>query len=148
MAAPKQITHLVKPPKSYRQMVIPELVDSGVCVLPFPHVFEECPGLIREFLAKGRHVFILQGHFYVKGYLENFKSRIESMGLALKLFGVWNVPGITPNPVRHFYDKFLFPGYAMDSRPEITAAYYEVVVAEELGNNPLELGDAKKGDEQ
>ena len=68
------------------------------------------------------------------------------MGFTLKLFGVWNVPEISPNPVRRLYDQFLFPGYSMDSRPEITAAYYEVVVAEGHDTSPLGLSDIKQGE--
>lgn len=149
MTSPKRITHLVQNvPKSVTCMIIPELVDSGVCKLPFPNVFMEEPSLIHEYIAQGKRVFFQRGCLRDAKDLDGFKSRIESMGLSLKLFGVWNVPGISPNPIRHLYDKLLFPGYAMDSRPEITVAYYEVVVAEELSNNPLERGDVKKGDKQ
>ena len=146
MTAPRQITDIVPTPKSVEEMIIPELVASGVCGLPFPHVFEESPDVIQKYVSDGKRVFLLQGHFYNKDYFNGFKSRIESMGFTLKLFGVWNVPEISPNPVRRLYDQFLFPGYSMDSRPEITAAYYEVVVAEGHDTSPLGLSDIKQGE--
>ena len=68
------------------------------------------------------------------------------MGLSLKIFGIWNVPKIEPNPLRHFYDRLLFPGYDMDSRPEITVIYYEIVVAEGHDTSPLGLSDIKQGE--
>lgn len=148
MTAPRRITDLVPTPKSLNQMIIPELVAAGVCGLPFPNVFEESPDLVQEYVSGGKRVFLVQGHFYGKRYFESFKSRIESMGLTLKLFGVWNVPKISPNPVRCLYDQFLFPDYSMDSRPEITVAYYEVVPAVGCGKDPLVPDDVKGGDKQ
>ncbi len=133
MTAPKRITKLVKSPVFLHQLIIPELVDSGVCGMPFPNVFVECPELICDYVAEGKSVFFHRSHFCSDEKLLSFKSRIEGMGLALKPFGVWEVPGIAPNPIRHLYDKLLFPGYSMDSRPAITAAYYQIVKADEAG---------------
>ncbi len=127
MTAPSRVTNLVDAPESWDQFIIPKLVDSGVCSMPFPNAFEECPEKVCEYIASGRRVFLLQNHFVSKESYERFKSRLEGMGFSLKLFGIWNVPRIAPNPVRHLYDRLLFPDGAMDSRPEITAIYYEII---------------------
>ena len=146
MTAPNRITHLVDTPASWHQEIIPELVDSGVCRMPFPDVFEESPEKICKYVTEGRRVFVLQNHFLCKESFESFNSRLEGMGLSLKIFGIWNVPKIEPNPLRHFYDRLLFPGYDMDSRPEITVIYYEIVVAEGHDTSPLGLSDIKQGE--
>jgi len=130
MVAPVSIAGHCQKPDSCWQKIIPSLVDSGICRLPFLHVFKETPNQIQKYLHEGKRVFILQD-MYFKEEFESIKSQIEEMGMTLKLFGAWNVPGIPPNPVRHLYDKLLFPGGAMDSRPEITVAYYEIVPAAE-----------------
>ncbi len=140
MTAPRRINHLVDAPESVEQTILPALVSSGVCGLPFPFVAEERPEVIRDFLSRGCRVFLLQSHFYGKKYFEEFKSRVEGMGLVLKLFGVWNVPCIAPSPVRHLYDRLLFPDCSMDLRPEITAVYYEIVP----GGASLGEGPAKR----
>ncbi len=133
MTAPTRITKLAKSPVSLHQLIIPELVDSGVCGMPFPSVFVERPELVCDYVAEGKNVFFLRSHFCVDENMLSFKSRIEGMGLALKPFGVWNVPGVSPNPIRHLYDRLMFQGYSMDSRPEITVAYYQIVKAYEAG---------------
>ena len=127
MVAPSRINHLVKKPESWNIKVIPELVRSGVCSVPFPDVFEERPELIKEYLSQGRRMFFVKDFFRRDAELEKFRSYVENMGLTLKLFGVWNDQGIAPNPVRHLYDRLIFPDYSMDSRPAIMVAYYEVV---------------------
>ena len=135
MTAPKRITNLVETPKSILPLVIPKLVDSGVCGMPFPVVFDERPEKVGEYISQGRRVFFLQDMFFREEY-EEFKESVENMGFTLKLFGVWNVPEVAPNPIRHLYDRLLFPGYSMDSRPEITVAYYEVVPVDKLPTSP------------
>ena len=49
------------------------------------------------------------------------------MGLTMNLFCERNIPGVSPNSARHFFDEFLFTGCPMDSRPDIAVAYYEIV---------------------
>ena len=136
MIAPQRITKLVKTPDYFIPLIIPELVESGVCGMPFPVVFDERPELVKEFISNGKRVFFLRDMFFKEEY-DDFKMRIEGMGLVLREFEVWNVPGISPNPIRHLYDKLLFPGYSMDSRPEITVAYYEVVPTDGAAGSSL-----------
>ena len=144
MVAPKRISDCCPKPHSCWQKIIPKLIAAGVCRLPFPDVFKDNPNQVQKYLSAGKRVFILQDRFSQKEF-ESIRSRLDGMGLTLKEFGVWNVPEIPSHPIRHLYDKLLFPGYSMDSRPEITVAYYEVVVAEGCGKSTLEPSDAKKG---
>ena len=126
MIAPIRISDCCPKPDSCWQKIIPELVAAGVCRLPFPDVLKDNPNQIQKYLSAGKRVFILQDRFSQNEF-ESIKLRLDGMGLSLKLFGAWTVPGISPNPIRHLYDKLLFPGCSMDSRPEIVVAYYEVV---------------------
>ncbi len=130
MTAPMPITHCARPPESWSQAILPELVASGICKMPFPNVLEESPDMLRDYISDGKRIFVLQGHFYSKKYFEDFKSQIGRMGLSLKMFGAWSVPQISPNPVRHLYDNMIFRDVAMDGRPELTAVYYEIVKTE------------------
>ena len=137
MIAPGRITDCQPKPDSCWQEIIPELVAKGICQLPFPDVFKENPNQVKKYLSAGKRVFILQD-MYFRNEFGSVKSRLECMGLSLQLFGAWTVPGISPNPIRHLYDKLLFPGYSMDSRPEIKVAYYEVVPAGEAAEGRLQ----------
>lgn len=128
MVSPKSIASSYVPSGKRRELIVLELVESGLCRLPFPKTFKEDPEQIQKYISEGRRVF-LHASFNEKDEAAKFMSRIESMGLTLRKFGVWKVPEVFPNPMRHLYDKILFPDCSMDSRPEITVAYYEVVPA-------------------
>lgn len=126
MTAPRSISNIVEMPSDWRRKIIPSLVESGICRLPFPNVFTERPSQFQEYVSNGRRVFYMLDKFAKKEY-ETFKAQVEDMGFELKLFGAWNVPRYLANPVRHLYDGLLFPGWSMDSRSEIMAVYYEIV---------------------
>lgn len=132
MAAPQQITHLWHPPKTWRSRIIPELIDAGICRLPFPSTFEEDANQIVSFLGDGKRVFYQRDFFSSKASFECFRAKIQEMGLELREHGTWSVPEMSTNAIKHLYDKLLFHGDAMDCRPEVATTFYEIVKAESL----------------
>ena len=126
MTAPRRITNLVKMPESWDKMIIPDLVKVGVCALPFLATFEERPDCLCSFISEGKRVFSLKSQVGGEGVFSRFNDKVERMGLTMNLFCEWKLPGVLPNPVRHFYDSFLFIGCPMDSLPQIAVEYYEI----------------------
>ncbi len=122
MVAPISVAKLEPRPTSYRQRIVPGLVMSGVCKLPFPETFSENPERINRFLEDGKRVFIHLG--MLSDYANDIFKFLD--GFDVKMFGAWSVPAIEANPVRHIYDKFIFPSFPMDSRSEVRCVYYEI----------------------
>ena len=135
MVAPASIRERHDPPSSWRQGVIEDLVKNGVCKLPFPFVFAESPGEVRHFLEKGKRVFLQEviGNPNEKIEIAAIDQMLKRHGMRTKAFGSWTVPATKPNPIRHFYDIILLKGFSMDAWPEVTVAYYEIVLAEDEG---------------
>lgn len=129
MIAPVSIRdRCAKRPGTFQQ-IVPELIVDGTCILPFPKTFVEDPSYLKEVLDQEKRVFIEQSLFSSSDQWEAFQKQIWDLGLTSKLFGVWEAPGIRPNPVRSIYDEFIFPECAMDSRPEVTVVYHEICAA-------------------
>ena len=127
MVAPTSIAKLGPKPSSWQQRVIPELVASGVCQQPIPETFLENPWKVRKLLDEGRRVFLhVARTFSCQKEIEDASvKRLDAY--ELKLFGMWLNPPIDPNPVRRFYDRFIFPSFSMDRLPEVRSIYYEVL---------------------
>ena len=115
-------------PKAYTQLIVPEIVASGACVLPFPDTFEENPERVKMYLKENRRVFLQRGVACNPNTEESKRifATLDRMGLTAREFGVWSVPEIRANPVRHLYDRIVFPGFSMDSRSEVKSVYYEI----------------------
>jgi len=128
MVAPSSISGLGPKPDEYHQRIIPELVADGTCSLPFPATVAERPETVGRFLAEGRRVFLHAGRTFSpssgegRKVLEPLRGNFET-----RTFGTWEVPAVAPNPVRHLYDRFVFPGFAMDSRPATASTYFEIL---------------------
>ena len=130
MVASRQITNLWRPQEQWHSYIISELIDSGICRLPFPSTFEEDPNQIVLFLDEGKRVFYQRDYLDDKESFDCFKARIQGMGLELRRHGVWSVPEVSPSYIKHFYDKLLFHDDTMNRRPEVVASFYEIVKAE------------------
>ena len=124
MITPSSIAKIAPKPTSWRQRIIPALVESGVCRLPFPKTLSEDAGKIKDFLEEGRRVFL---HLGVASAGDEYRIFKLLEGFELKEYGVWSVPAIEANPVRRLYDRFIFPSFRMDSRPEVQCVYYEIM---------------------
>ena len=132
MVAPRQITNLWRPQEQWHGYIISELIDSGICRLPFPSTFEEDPNQIVLFLDEGKRVFYQRDYFCSKASFECFRTKMQEMGLELRRHGVWSVPAVSPNFIKRSYDKILFHDDTMNRRPEVVATFYEIVKAERL----------------
>ncbi len=132
MCAPSSIKKFEPRPKECSQLIIPELVSAGTCFLPFPETFEEKPETVTAYLESGRRVFLHRGIACNQNTGESklLFASLDRMGLEARKYGVWTVPEIKANPVRHIYDRFVFPFFSMDSHPEVKAVYYEIVSKE------------------
>ena len=135
MVAPCSIANFRPKPTSYRQRIVPELVKSGMCRLPFPETLSENPERIRHFLEEGRRVFLHLG--FASGDDKKIFTLLE--GFDVKMFGAWSVPAIDANPLRCIYDRFVFPLFRMDSRPEVRCGYYEILPKRSPCNDVLEV---------
>lgn len=127
MVAPVPIGKLCATPKTSKQRFLPELIHSGVCRLPFPETFAENPSSVRDYLAKGRRVYLFKGQLSdLFGFAEMVQI-LKGVGLGIREIGSWELSGIRPNPVRAAYDQLLFAPYSMDMRPDLAVTLYEVV---------------------
>ena len=127
MISSESIAQFEPKPISWRQRVIPELIESGKCKYAIPYTLSERPEIIGALLRQGERVFL---HFGIStGYLAKDKKDFSRLleGYGLKHFGEWTVPAVEPNPVRHIYDSFIFPSNSMDCSPDVWCSYYEVV---------------------
>jgi hypothetical protein len=127
MVAPSPITKLGPGPTSWQQVVVPELIASGACRLPIQETLAEDPNRVGRLLASGRRVFLHVGRTFAaqRGMEERSLKLLERFDL--KPFGAWSNPSVDPNPVRHIYDRFIFPSFSMDRLPEVRSIYYEVL---------------------
>ncbi len=129
MIAPTSIAEQGEKPLNRHHRIIKGLISSGVCRLPFPVVFSESTDCVKQYLEKGRRVFLQFGlGSFGRGMDPDMVlKRIDDAGLRAVEFGAWSVPSIAPNPVRGLYDSFIFPAFCMDIRPEVQCFYYEVL---------------------
>lgn len=133
MVASTSIAKAVPRPTYWRQRIVPEFIASGLCRLPFPAVFSQDPDLIKLYIREGNRVFLHED--VSPGYrrywrLDDVRGMLDGIGLSLNEFGAWLIPEISANPIRHVYDRFLFPSFSMDKRPELRCVYYEIVTKE------------------
>lgn len=127
MIAPTSIRNTRFQPTSYGQRNIPELVEDGTCKLPFERTFLEDPRYVRELIERGNRVFLEQDALWGEENWPDFQSRLTSVGLKSYLFGVWQVGAIDHDVIRGIYDSLLFRDFRMDSRPDVTAVYHEII---------------------
>ena len=127
MVAPTPINNLSPRPVSCWQRIVPELVTNGVCRLPFPRTLKENPEKIKEIIDSGERVFVQRGCYPAAETRAALGTLLSLKGIALKAYGSWEVPAIEANPVRHVYDRYLFPAFSMDTRPLLQSYYHELV---------------------
>lgn len=130
MVASKSIRGIHEPPSDWRQCIIDDLVREGYCTMPFPYVFTESPEMLKHYLIEGKRVFFQKvvGNKNEKVDMVAIGRILKKHGMHALPFGTWSVPATKPNTIRHIYDTILLKGFSMDTWPEVTVAYHEVLL--------------------
>ena len=128
MVAPSPIGGVCDPPSSGEQRIIGELVDKGICKLPFKKTFFEDPEFISQLLRTGKRVFLQMGKYGDAFFRDPdiVKNILRRNGMSCKIYSRKTIKAIHPNAVRRFFDDFVLLGVFMGEREEITIINYEL----------------------
>lgn len=131
MIATNSIADKVRSPQDWTVQVIPEFVAAGICSLPFKHTVLEKPEIVRDLLRKGVRVYYQKDlTFNSESKLADMLDAFSSVGVKTVSVGMWTVDPIEPNWLRSWYDSLLFKDKRLDSRPEVSVGYYEILLDE------------------
>ena len=125
-------------PSSGEQRIIADLVDRGICKLPFKKTFFEDPKFIHGLIMSGKRVFLQVGQCGKSSFrnLEIIRDILKQNGMYCKVYSEKTIKAISPNVVRKLYDDFVLLGVFMGERDEIKIVNYELF-AEDLPKSCL-----------
>ena len=132
MTAPSSIRGLCTMPSSGEQRIIADLVDRGICKLPFKKTFFEDPKFIHGLIMSGKRVFLQIGQCGKSSFRnpEIIRDILKQNGMYCKVYSEKTIKAISPNVVRKLYDDFVLLGVFMGERDEIKIVNYELFAAD------------------